>query len=129
MDIYKTLVSPDATLPKCDVYMKIDFLQWKRCSARRAFGVPTSVTYDQILWRHDAFQMILDCLREPAMGPNAEVAHSRSRSEVLHFDVARDKSSKQFITITYCDLRKIILNNMQLTQVTFEGTLHSQTAG
>jgi hypothetical protein len=109
--------------------MKINFLQWKRCSARRAFGVPTSVTYDQILWDHDAFQMILDCLREEAMRPNAEAAHSRSRSEVLNFDAARDNRVSNFLPITYCYFRKIILTNMQLTQVQFEGTLHSQTAG
>ena len=56
---------------------------------RNVFGVPSFVVGDEVFWGHDAFEMVLDYLRDPAPFDDAEM----KRIEDLPVGVARSRAT------------------------------------
>jgi 2-hydroxychromene-2-carboxylate isomerase len=54
---------------------------------RKVFGVPSFVVNDEVFWGHDAFDMVLDYLRDPASFNDQEM----SRVETLPVGVTRTR--------------------------------------
>jgi len=56
---------------------------------RNVFGVPTFIIDDEVFWGHDAFEMVLDYLRDPHPFRDAEM----SRIDHLPVGVARPRAT------------------------------------
>jgi 2-hydroxychromene-2-carboxylate isomerase len=57
---------------------------------RNVFGVPSFVVGDEVFWGHDAFEMVLDYLRDPAQFNDAEMR----RIDALPVGVTRSRVTR-----------------------------------